>query len=70
MNDYRTKSVAIQLRAFEHDLRGMPLNEIANELAREFNIIKLTDRRVQMLIDAETVLYGIMSNNNIKGKIC
>ncbi len=62
-NDYREKSVSIQLRAFEHDLRGMSLAEIALELSQEFDVMVLDDKYVKHLVDAETVLYMIASNN-------
>ncbi len=65
-NEYRKKSVSIQLRAFELDLRGMPLAEIALELSQEFDVMILDDKYVKHLVDAETVLYMLASNDRPK----
>ena len=61
-NKYREKSMNIQLKAFTWDLYGVPLEEIAKRLSKEYDILKLKDKDVQRLIDAESVLYGIASS--------
>ena len=65
-NEYRNKSVSIQLRAFELDLRGLTLDEIAVELSQEFDVMILDDKYVKHLVDAETVLYMLASNSRPK----
>ena len=52
----------IQLKAFELELHGYSVSEIATKLYHEFNMAyEIRSIDVQTLIDAETVLYGIAS---------
>ena len=61
--DNYKRGMRIQLRAFELDILGLEIDEIAKIIAKEHNIIVLDDKYIKSLIDAESVLYMIALNS-------